>query len=176
MTWTHLLTSEMQTAYSTAESLLARVDPGALSWKPSTGSNWMTTGQLLRHMGEACGAGCRAFLTGDWGLPPGVSIDNIPPEIMLPPAEKLPAVESLAEARRLLASDRSLAFDAIAQAGEDTLSSRMVAAPWAPGKPRELGWHFLQMCAHLDHHKAQLFYYLKLQGVPVTTEDLWGKP
>jgi hypothetical protein len=27
---------------------------------------------------------------------------------------------------------------------------------------------------HLAQHKGQLFYYLKLQGKPVNTTDLWG--
>jgi hypothetical protein len=27
---------------------------------------------------------------------------------------------------------------------------------------------------HLQQHKGQLFYYLKLQGKPVNTEHLWG--
>ena len=27
---------------------------------------------------------------------------------------------------------------------------------------------------HLKEHKAQLFYYLKLQGKPVHTGNLWG--
>jgi len=30
------------------------------------------------------------------------------------------------------------------------------------------------MVQHLDRHKSQLFYYLKLQGVPMGTADLWG--
>ena len=176
MNWTTLLTTELQTAYSTTESLLDKVDPARLDWKPATGSNWMTTAQLLRHLGEACGAGCRAFLTGDWGLPPGVQMQDLKPDEILPPAGKLPAVASLEEARSLIAADRALALEAISQAGEATLESRLLEAPWAPGTPRPLGWHFLQMCAHLERHKAQLFYYLKLQGVPVRTEDLWGKP
>jgi len=31
------------------------------------------------------------------------------------------------------------------------------------------------MIQHLDRHKVQLFYYLKLQGKPVNTADLWGQ-
>jgi hypothetical protein len=30
------------------------------------------------------------------------------------------------------------------------------------------------MVTHLDVHKSQLFYYLKLQGKPVNTAHLWG--
>ena len=37
-----------------------------------------------------------------------------------------------------------------------------------------LGRQLLQMVQHLDRHKSQLFYYLKLQGKPVTTAELWG--
>lgn len=176
MDWTDLLRSEFTTAYDTAEALLDKVDPARLDWKPPSGRNWMTTAQLLRHLGEACGAGCRAFLTGEWGLPPGVTFDDLKPEEILPPAENLPSVQSLPEARQLLAADRALAFDSLAQAGEHALSTRILAAPWSPGKPHELGWHFLQMARHLEGHKAQLFYYLKLQGADVKTEDLWGAP
>jgi hypothetical protein len=31
------------------------------------------------------------------------------------------------------------------------------------------------MSVHLNQHKGQLFYYLKLMGEDVKTEDLWGK-
>ena len=52
--------------------------------------------------------------------------------------------------------------------------TREMAAPWAPGVSYALGRHLLQMVQHLETHKSQLFYYLKLQGVPVGTADLWG--
>ena len=63
------------------------VDDDHLEWKPSTGSNWMTMGQLLRHITEACGMSIRGFVTGDWGMPEGVDLSTLPPEEMLPPAE-----------------------------------------------------------------------------------------
>ena len=62
----------------------------------------------------------------------------------------------------------------IDQAGEDDLAHKEVAAPWAPGSSYALGRHLLEMVQHLDRHKSQLFYYLKLQGKPVNTSDLWG--
>ena len=37
-----------------------------------------------------------------------------------------------------------------------------------------LGHRLLGMIGHLTQHKAQLFYYLKLQGKPVNTMHLWG--
>jgi len=176
MTWTQLLKTEIETTYTTTEKLLDKVDPSTLGWKPETGANWMTVGQLLMHITNACGAGCRAFATGDWGLPEGVKAEDIPLEEMLPPAEKLPAIDSVETARRLLAEDKTIALQTIAQAGEQDLANKQVAAPWSPGVESPLGRHFLQMVQHLDRHKAQLFYYLKLQGHDVRTADLWGEP
>jgi hypothetical protein len=172
--WTQLLKIEIETAYATTARLLDKVEPDSLAWKPASGSNWMTVGQLLMHLGSACGAGCKGFLTGDWGMPEGMKLEDIPPEEMLPPAEKLPAIESVEKARKLLLEDKALALQMVEQAGEHDLANREIAAPWAPGAPYALGRQFLQMVQHLDQHKGQLFYYLKLQGKPVNTVDLWG--
>ena len=174
MNWTQLLKNEIESAYTTTGRLLDRVDPDSLDWKPKSGDNWMTVGQLLKHIANACGAGCKGFVTGDWGLPAGVKMEDLPPEEMLPPAEKLPGIASVEEARKLLSEDKTLALGMIDQAGEDDLADREVAAPWAPGVKLALGRHLLQMVQHLDRHKSQLFYYLKLQGQPVNTGDLWG--
>ena len=174
MNWTDLLKSEIETTFATTLKLLDKVHPDSLGWKPESGANWMTVSQLLKHLGNGCGAGCQGFVTGDWGLPPGVRMEELPPEQMLPPAEKLPAIKSVAAARQLLLEDKALALQMIDQAGEDALDNRQVSAPWAPAETASLGQFLLQMVKHLDRHKGQLFYYLKLQGVPVTTEDLWG--
>jgi len=37
-----------------------------------------------------------------------------------------------------------------------------------------LGHRLLGMVGHLELHKAQLFYYLKLQGKPVNTMHMYG--
>ena len=175
MNWTQLLKSEIESTYTTTAKLMDRVDPDSLDWKPRSGGNWMTVGQLLRHLTNACGAGCRAFVTGDWGLPPGVKLEDLSAEEMLPPAGKMPGIESVAEAKKLLSEDKAIALQMIDQAGENELATREIAAPWAPGVAFALGRHLLQMVQHLDGHKGQLFYYLKLQGKPVNTADLWGQ-
>lgn len=72
MNWTQLLKAEIETTYKSTAKLLDKIDPDRLAWKPESGNNWMTVGQLLKHMTEGCGAACKAFVTGDWGLPPGV--------------------------------------------------------------------------------------------------------
>ena len=79
----------------------------------------------------------------------------------------------MAEAKAELAKDKARALDTVDKAGEESLGSMLVAAPWDP-TPRLLGQHLLQMVGHLHTHKAQLFYYLKLQGKDVNTMHLWG--
>jgi uncharacterized damage-inducible protein DinB len=174
MNWTQFLSDEIASTYRTTEKLLDKVDPISLDWKPESGRNWMSVAQLLKHISEGCGAGFRAFVTGDWGLPEGVKIEDLTPEEMLPPAEKLPRIESVETARKLLSEDKVLALRILSEVSEDELENRKLAAPWAPTEKLCLGRHLLQMVQHLDRHKAQLFYYLKLQGKPVNTADLWG--
>ena len=174
LNWTQLLKDEVETTYATTGRLLDRVPPASLGGKPPSGPNWMTVGQLLKHLTCACGAACKGFVTGDWGLPPGTTMEDLPPEEMLPPAEKMPSVDSVEEARQLLAEDKILALQMIDQAGEQDLAGKELAAPWAPGVSFLLGRHLLMMVQHLDRHKSQLFYYLKLQGQQVNTADLWG--
>ncbi len=167
MTWTELVKSEIEGAYRTVAKLMDLVDPGSLSWKPSSGENWMTVGQLLRHICGACGPETRGFVAGDWGPPPN------PGDPPLPPAEKMPTVSSVTEARKLLEEDRKASLELIAAAGEIRLDGDPAPAPWDPTK-MPLGKRLLEVVRHLDIHRCQLFYYLKLQGKPVNTAHLWG--
>lgn len=159
--------------YAVTERLIDRVDPQALSWKPATGTNWMTTGQLLLHITGACGSSIKGFVTGDWGMPEGIDMSELPPDAMLPPAESLPAVGSVEEAKTLLAEDKALALELLHSVSEEQLATEIKTAPWDPME-FPLGIRMLQMVDHLKQHKGQLFYYLKLQGQPVDTGDLWG--
>lgn len=172
MNWTDLLKSEIETTYRSTENLIDLVEDEALDWKPSTGSNWMTTAQLLKHITDACGAAFRGFVTGDWGMPEGTDLSDLSPEDMLPPAEAMPSVESVAAAKQVLAADKQLALSMLGDVTAEDLE-RPTPAPWDPSEV-PLGQRLLQMVDHLKHHKAQLFYYLKLQGNPVNTTHLWG--
>ncbi|MDX1502569.1 MAG: DinB family protein [Thermoanaerobaculia bacterium] len=171
VSWSDLLRSRMEESYHMAEGLLPLVDDSSLGWKPSDGDNWMTVGQLLRHIADACGKSCRGFVSGDWGLPEGFAPEDLPAEEMIPPAEALPAVASVAEAAELLATDREIAFALLAQA--QGRLDEPTRAPWDP-REKPLGMRMLEMVEHLDTHKNQLFYYLKLQGKPVNTLHMYG--
>ena len=173
MNWTELLKAEIETTYNVTEKLLDLVDDDKLDWKPSTGSNWMTTGQLLMHITTSCGACFKGFVAGDWGIPEGVDVSDMPPEDMLPSAEKLPTIASVSETKKLLAEDKAVAYDMLAKCSEDDLANKATNAPWSPDS-MILGYRLLQMVDHLNQHKGQLFYYLKLQDKQVDTESLWG--
>ena len=174
MNLTELLNKAIEDTYAATDGLMAMVEDGELDWKPSTGGNWMTTGQLLRHLQSACGGPAKGFVTGDWGMDPAMA-EDAPPEDMLPPAEKMLACESVASARAALQEDKALALQMVEQAGEERLANEDATAPWDP-RPTKLGYMLLDMVHHLASHKSQLFYYLKLQGKPVHTGTLWGMP
>jgi uncharacterized damage-inducible protein DinB len=174
LNWIQLLKSEAQRTHAVTAKLMDLVDPASLGWKPESGNNWMTMGQLLKHLTTACGAGCRGFVCDEWDLPPGKEWTDLTPEEMLPKAEMLPAIDDVAEAKRLLQADEVLTLAMVDRAGEEALEHRVIEAPWIPGMRLTLGQWILQMIQHLDQHKSQLFYYLKLQGKPVGTVDLWG--
>ena len=175
MKWTELLNGAIEHNFKVVDGLMAMVGDADLGWKPATGENWMNTGQLLLHLTTACGACCKGFVTGDWGIPEGVEAGDGPEgEDMLPRADAMPSVGTVAEARELLAADRKLALEMVAQAGEDDLENKRMAAPWDPGHPCSLGEHLLGMVMHQQAHKAQLFFYLKLMGRDVNTFHLWG--
>jgi uncharacterized damage-inducible protein DinB len=168
-----VLRQDAELAYATTEKLLDRVPADGLEWKPPSGENWMTMGQLVLHCTNACGMGIKGFLTGDWGLPEGARFEDLPPEQMLPPASALPSVASLEEARRRFLEDKQLALSQLAGVDEARLLSERSPAPWG-GPEVTLFQHLESMIHHLGQHKGQLFYYLKLMGQPVNTADLWG--
>ncbi|MDJ0521369.1 MAG: DinB family protein [Planctomycetota bacterium] len=163
MDWVALLKSEIEEVYRAADGLMDLVDEDKLDWAPSEGTDWMPTRQLLRHLTDACGWCMENFTEDRW------------PQIMQGQPEDQPptTVESVAEAKAELAKDKARALAAVDSAGPEKLANHVIPAPWDPTL-RPLGQHLLGMVAHLQTHKAQLFYYLKLQGKPVNTWTLYG--
>jgi uncharacterized damage-inducible protein DinB len=170
MDWTAILEREIGFTYGAADCLMKFVEERHLGWKPpvpegAETTGWMTMGELLQHMTDACGACCHAFSTGDW------SIMGAPPAEGAAPAP-MKSASSVTAAREALAKDRKLALATIHGAGNERMDTERVAAPW--GIEASLGEQFLDMTKHLGQHKGQLFYYLKLLGKPVHTGHLWG--
>ena len=174
ITLKQVLIEEAESTYTITERLFHRVAEGQLSWKPTTGRNWMTVGQLLMHCANfGCGKAVQGFVRGDWGLPEGVEPGDLDSTQHVPPPAALPSVESVGQALELLANDRSLALQCIDEVEEADLLAKRFTAPWG-GSEVSLFQHLLLMIAHLAQHKGQLFYYLKLMGKDLNTIDLWG--
>ncbi len=173
MNWKELLQQEMTSAYRVAQGLFELVDEKHFYWKPVSGSNWLTVGQLLTHI--ACGTAdtFKGFITGEWPPMPATAEGEEQESAMLPPAESFPTVSSLQEAKEMLEKDRQAVAEWLQQVDEERLDNEPAPAPWDP-TPVVLGYRLLQMIQHLVQHKGQLFYYLKLQGKPVHTGHLWG--
>jgi uncharacterized damage-inducible protein DinB len=172
MNWRELITFEMNNNYATTRKLFEIVDDGELSWKPETGDNWMTTGQLLQHLATANEMVFKGFATGDWGIPTE-QMAEMSPEEMLPPAEKLPTVASVKEALAMLEKDQKAAESVLADCSDEQLATQPAPAPWDQDDIK-LGHRLLHMVGHLQNHKGQLFYYLKLMGKSVNTQHLYG--
>lgn len=174
MEWKDVLSSRLSAALDAVDRLLARVNDDDLGWKPASGDNWMTVGQLIEHIVTINGMTFQGFITGDWPVPEGMTADeleNMSMEEMLPPAEQMPTVASVAEARTKLAADRAQALAALEKLAESQVAEPAPAG-WDP-TPLPLAERLITLLEHLDAHKAQLFYYLKLQGHPVGTMDLY---
>jgi len=173
MNWRQLLIDEIGYGYAVADKVMALVDDTTLDWKPETGTNWMTTGQLIKHLATCCGPTFRGFVTGDWRMPEDFDPKDMKPEDMLLPAEAMPAIDSVAAARKELADDKKLTLEMLEKVPDEDLDTKPAPAPWDP-RPMILGHRLLSMVLHVMQHKGQLYYYLKLQGNPVKTGDLWG--
>jgi uncharacterized damage-inducible protein DinB len=170
-----VLLEETEKTYAVAEKLFRKVDDSELDWKPLTGKNWMTLGQLLMHCAnEGYGKAVQGFIKGDWGPAPTEEPDDQDAEHPLPMAEDLPYVAHVGEALKILEDDKALAIRCINEVEEADLLSKRITAPWGVLE-MSLFQQLLNMLAHLAQHKGQLFYYLKLMGKEVDSVDLWGE-
>lgn len=156
MNWKAILIEQVKDSYRAAEGLMEFVEDEHLSWKPESGENWMTVGQLINHIAIACGPTFKGFITGTWEF-----------------EEELGAVKSVVEGRGKLVADKAAALELLGNLSNDDLTTRMVQPPWE-SESRPLGYFLSLMVSHLDVHKSQLFYYLKLMGKDVNTAHMWG--
>jgi len=151
------------------ETLMKMAPADKIDWKPAEG-NYFTLGQVLEHLSTDLGAEIKGFVTGDWGVeltPEG----EFPPEMqVLPPAEKFPCCDPQTALKQLDKSYR-LSKETLAGLSEEDFRSKMVKAPWGVEGPM---WSMLlSALEHLINHKYQLFFYLKMLGLPVNTYTLY---
>lgn len=151
--------------YKATAGLIGQVPEDKLDWRPQDANNWLSLGQLLAHLGDSTGAPMQGFITGKW--------PEMPEAEMIPPAEKMPTVASVADALERIEADRQLTVRLLEELPEGEFRNRTVTAPWNP-TPTPLWIQLLLMVEHQINHKAMLFIYLKLLGIPVNTMSLYG--
>jgi hypothetical protein len=148
-------------SYRPAEKLISMVPADKLNWRP--GPTFMSAGQVICHLSGGVGAGL------EWLL-----------------ASKLPSMEEMAEALKLenlpscspqealdkLEKDKTILRQVLDGLSEEEFTNKVVSVPWGVrAKMERMAIGFL---THFTNHKMQLFTYLKLLGLPVDTQTLYG--
>jgi len=173
MKWKELLADEIVYTCGVTDHLMSLVKDNELDWKPEHGNNWMSMGQLLMHMSDACGSTFDGLINGEWDIREEFSVTELDVQQIFPSANLLPSANNVHDARKLLDIDRKLALKSLKKCPEEDLADKFAPAPWTR-TPMILGQRLLHMIYHLNQHKTQLFYYLKLTGRQINTCDLYG--
>jgi hypothetical protein len=144
-----------------AEKLIAMVPADKLDWKP--GPTFMSLGQVLCHLSDGLGGGLESVVSGKWPsteeMEAGMKLENMPSC-------------GVQEALSRLEKDKMTLRTTLDGISEDDFTNRVVSVPWGwKAKFEIMSFGFL---GHFNNHKMQLFTYLKLLGLPVNTESLYG--
>jgi hypothetical protein len=144
-----------------AEKLIAMVPADKLNWKP--GPTFMSLGQVVCHLGDGLGGGFEMLLSGKWPsmeeMEVGMKLENMP---------SCGVQDALAK----LEKDKKILRTALDSISEADFTNRVVSVPW--GWKAKLEIISISFLGHFNNHKMQLFTYLKLLGLPVNTEALYG--
>jgi len=144
-----------------AEKLIGMAPTDKLGWKP--GPTFMSVGQVICHLSEGVGGGLEMLLNGKWP-----SMDEMETAMKL---ENMPSCE-IEEALGRLEKDKTILRATLDGLSEDDFTNRVVSVPWGwKAKFEIMG---VALLGHFNNHKMQLFTYLKLLGLPVNTESLYG--
>jgi uncharacterized damage-inducible protein DinB len=148
-------------SYGPAEKLIGMVPADKLNWRP--GPTFMSVGQLICHLSDGLGGGLEMLLSGKWP-----SMEEMAEGMKL---ENLPSC-SLQEAQDKLEKDKKTLRQVLDGVSQKNFTNKVVSVPWGmTAKMEPMAIHFLE---HFTNHKMQLFTYLKLLGLPVNTETLYG--
>lgn len=153
----------MRKTQTPLKNMVDMLPEGKEDWAPAEG--FMTLGHVLKHLGENW---CiiKMMMTNEW---PFANMEEAA-EVM-----KLENLPSCAPADAWPAMEKDLE-DAVAhltgEVSDDDFFNLEVSAPWGfKGKVWE---SVLEAVTHQLNHKMQLHLYMKLLGLPVNTETLYG--
>ena len=147
--------------YRPTETLIGMVPADKLDWRP--GPTFMSVGQVLCHLSDGFGGGFDMLLSGKWPsmeeMGEGMKLENLP---SCSPREALEKLEK----------DKKILRQVLDGVSEEDFTNKVVSVPWGvTAKMEGMAIYFL---VHFTNHKMQLFTYLKLLGLPVNTETLYG--
>jgi hypothetical protein len=149
-------------AFRPTKTLIGMVPADKLDWRP--GPTFMSLGQLINHLTEPLGDGLRCLITNQWPFTPeqmeaGMKLENIPSC-------------NVEQALERLGKDLATLREVLDSLTEEDFAQMPVSTPWGwKGKLEAMALSFRE---HFTNHKMQLFLYLKLLGLPVNTETLYG--
>jgi hypothetical protein len=144
-----------------AEKLIGMVPADKLNWKP--GPTFMSIGQVLSHLSDGVGGGLETLVSGKWPsmeeMEVGMKLENM-------------TSCGIQEALSKLEKDKATLRATLDEMSEDDFTNRVVSVPW--GWKAKIEIMSVAFLGHFNNHKMQLFTYLKLLGLPVNTESLYG--
>ncbi|MFH1861982.1 MAG: DinB family protein [bacterium] len=141
-------------------NLVQKTEGTDLNWRPRV--DMMSTGQVIYHITEGIAEGLRCLLTGNWPFTA---------ETMLPTVDQIKSVVSVKEGLAALEKDRTETEQVLQELSDQEFASKYVETPWGyNGNMWRISLFFLE---HMKMHKMQLFLYLRIQGLPISTMDLY---
>jgi len=159
------LRAKVSEAVERTDHLVSLVTEGSLAWQPqiaSSNPSAMDVGHLLGHLLDCLSGFCACFQKAFPEHLAGLdSLRGLEVNHFCPPGE---ARERIAEYGKQIERGFLLCLDSDL--------SRVLQTIFAP-KGETLMTLLLGNLEHLLNHKYQLFLYVKLQGLPVTSRDLY---
>ena len=147
--------------YGAVGKMIGMVPADKINWRP--GPTFMSTGQVICHLSDGLGGGFEMMLSGKWPsmeeMEVGMKLENLP---SCSPQEALDKLEK----------DKKILRQVLDGMSEEDFTNKVLSVPWGwKAKTERMAMSFLE---HFTNHKMQLFTYLKLLGLPVNTETLYG--
>ena len=159
---TGLLLEKVTEQAERADHLVGLVPRDRLDWKPDAATPAFTLGQVLGHLLECLAGFCAVlYASHPERLPHFLALRERP----------VNHAASVDEARERLAEYVRHIDEGFAVLADDDLTRVLPTVFVTPGEP--VLTLMLGNLEHLINHKFQLFYYLKLMGLPVGTADLY---
>ena len=152
----------MMGAYRPTLVLIRMAPADKLDWRP--GPSFMSLGQVVAHISHGMGDDLRCLIENKWPFTPEQMVEGMKLE-NLPSCGAEPALEELEK-------DKATLREVLDSISEEDFAQKAVSTPWGwQGKLERMAVLFRE---HFTNHKMQLFTYLKLLGLPVNTETLYG--